>query len=185
MVSSKNIKSIIEQGNKGATFATFDAVVEGKSFMNKTNNPFFDVVVKKSRVNGIIGFDYENNVNTIAIQEGKELRQAKPRVWGEITQDKIFVYHKGELYLRTRVLKTSTPIYVNKVTGEEVDKCALEPYFKSSSKSSTQSDLEGEVIERDYKISSIVGFKANGLEISNEDETIEFEVKGIKQPLTV
>ena len=170
-ISAQNIKDLISAGNKGATFVSFDAITEGKSFMNKRNNPFFETVVKKSHIsNAIIGFDYSNNVNTLAVQEGKEIRETKSRAWGEVSEDKIFIEHKGNFYLRTRILKTQSPIYIFKETGEEVEKSELEPFLKKSNKSSTQSDLQGEIIERDYKLESVQALRANKMEISNDIE---------------
>ena len=162
------IKNLISEGTKGATFAILTTETESKSFMNKGRganaNPFFGKVVKRSFLNICLGFDYHNGVNNLAKKEGKEERETKPRSWGVITEDKIFVEHKGEFYLRTRVMGTmQAPVFIDSTTGEEVEKEVLAPWLKESSpKSSTQSDLEGEVVERDYNVSGIRTLKTNG-----------------------
>ena len=173
---ANKIKSLIEKGTKGATFAHMTTQTEGKSFMNKRNNPFFETVVKQSTINICLGFDYQGAIDRLVQKENKEEREAKPRKWGVVTEDKLFVEHKGEYYLRARVMGNITkPVYLNRETGEVIDKEMIEPFLKKSSpKSSTQSDLEGEVIERDYKISSILTLKTNKVTLVNNREIEDF-----------
>jgi hypothetical protein len=167
------IRNLISKGTKGATFAILTTETESKSFMNKGRganaNPHFGKVVKRSFLNVCIGFDYGNGVNRLAVKEGKEERETQERSWGTISEDRIFIdHHEPASHLRTRVMGTmQAPIFVNVETGEEVEKSELEPWLKASKKSSTQADLEGEVVERDYKLESIRTIKTNG-------ETLDF-----------
>jgi len=167
------IRNLIAKGTKGATFAILTTETESKSFMNKGRgvnaNPFFGKVVKRSFLNVCIGFDYANGVNNLAKKEGKEERETQARSWGVVSEDRIFIDHKEPAsHLRTRVMGTmQSPVFINIETGEEVEKTELEPWLKVSKKSSTQSDLEGEVVERDYGIASIRTIKTNG-------ETLDF-----------
>ena len=143
---------------KGNMACTFTA--ETTPAMNKTGNPYFGKIRKQSRVNAMIGFDYEKAVNRLAAKEGQESRQAKPRQWGRLILNRLFVEHKGQLYLRARVLSTATPTYL--LEGKAIPSDQIKPFLSKPSKSSTQADLQGEVIERDYKIHEITSFTFAG-----------------------
>jgi len=164
---NNNIVNLVRNTVKGTTFVSFKSVTVPK--MRKTNNPFFGLVEKHSQIHAQIGFDYNNAVNNLATKEGKMDREAKPRKWGTVTEDKLFVEHKGTFYLRARVLSTKSPVYINKETGEPFSEKELEEiktFLPKSRKSSTQSDLEGEVIERDYKVESLKELKFKGVTVS-------------------
>ena len=57
-------------GVESSTFVHL--VTETKVRMNKTNNPFYDKVTKKSSCNFLMGNDYEKRVNTNEVKEGLE-----------------------------------------------------------------------------------------------------------------
>ena len=60
---------------KNTTFIGFDSVTEPK--MKKTNNRFFGLVKKCSKVNSLIGYCYQNMVNNAQIRQlSSEVRQA-------------------------------------------------------------------------------------------------------------
>lgn len=152
--------NIIQRTVKGCTAISVDAATTPK--MNKTGNPFFGRITKFCRMDGLIGFDYENSVNNQANREGKEEREAKPRTWGVLTDDRIFVTHKGEHYLQMKVQSTDTPVYRD-ATGTIVDKAILSPFMpERSGPTSTQTDLEKEIIVRDVKMSNVKGMRFNG-----------------------
>ena len=163
---NNNIVNLVRSTVKGTTIVSFDSVTEPK--MRKTNNPFFGNVLKASKVNGMMGFDYEKAVNRVAEKEGAEAREAKPRAWGKVTEDKLFVEHKGASYLRVMVRSTGKPVYFFKDSGEEITGSVLEEvksFMPVSKKSSTQADLEGEVIERTYKIENVKELRFKGMTI--------------------
>jgi hypothetical protein len=163
--------------NKGATFFSATTVTDAR--LKKTGNPF-GKVLKHSRVNGIIGFDYEAGVNRLAAKEGKEAREAKPRAWGEISEDKIFVEHKGATYLRTRIERTlEEPRYFREDNGEELTKEQVAPFLPAKRKSSTQADLEGEIVECDYKLESLTQLKLGGQVLTTEIEDHRDLVEGL------
>ena len=155
----KAISSLV----KGTTMVTVSCETEPK--MNKRGNPFFGLVVKKQTMNGVVGFDYYNAVNRLAEKEGKEVRETKPRAWGVLTADRVFAEHKGNYYLRMKVQSScgEGPKYFIKATGEEVAKDLLKPWMPERKKSSTQSDLTGEVVERDIALSNVRELKIKGL----------------------
>lgn len=175
------IRNLISEGTKGATFAILTTETESKSFMNKGGrsgvpvNPHFGKVVKRSFLNVCLGFDYHNGVNNLAKKEGKEERETHARSWGVVSADRIFIDHKEPAsHLRTRVMGTlKEPIYVNVSSGEEVSSEDLAPWLKEKTKPSTQSDLEGTVVECDYSISSLRTLKTNGKTLDFTSATIQ------------
>ncbi len=73
---------------RGNTFVTVESNTDAR--LRKTGCPFVGVR-KLTTMNGQIGFDYGENVNAMAEKEGKERRESKPRAWGELTSDRLFV----------------------------------------------------------------------------------------------
>jgi hypothetical protein len=133
--------------------------------MRKTDNPFHGNVVKRQKLNGMIGFDYEGGVNRLAAKEGKEAREAQPRKWGFLTADRLFVckFNDGNpTHIRMRVMQSIDPRYFSTVDGTEVAKVDLLPFMPVKKKSSTQADLEGEVIERDITLENVKVLHFNG-----------------------
>ena len=160
IVNVSEAVNIISRTVKGTMAVSIDAATAPK--MNKTGNPYFGRITKFCRMDGLIGFDYENSVNNQAAREGKEERDAKGRAWGTLTADRLFVTHKGEYYLQMKVQSTDTPVYKDE-TGAIVDKATLAPFMpERGEKSSTQSDLEKEIIIRDVKMSNVKGMRFNG-----------------------
>lgn len=159
IITTVEAVEIIRRTVKGCTAVSIDAETTPK--MNKTGNPFFGRVKKFCRMDGLIGFDYENAVNNQAGREGKDERDAKPRAWGTLTADRLFVEHKGKFYLQMKVQSSSTPIYRDE-TGAEIDKAALAPYMPERTVSSTQADLDKEIVVRDVSMENVKGMRFNG-----------------------
>ena len=159
IITADEAVAIIQRTVKGTMAVSVDAVTSPK--MNKTGNPFFGKVKKFCRMDGLIGFDYSNSVNNQAEREGKEERDAKPRAWGILSDDRIFVTHKGRHYLQMKVQSSSTPVYKDE-QGNEIAKALLEPFMPPKSVSSTQADLEKEVCVRDVTMDNLTGMRFNG-----------------------
>lgn len=89
---------------KGNTFVTVHTDTEVDL---PKKNPFYGLR-RKAKRNGQIGFDYENAVNNRAAKEGLAAdREAKPRKWGTVTHDRLFVEHNGKYYLRLRLFSST------------------------------------------------------------------------------
>lgn len=70
-------------------------------------NPLYGLR-RNAKRNGQIGFDYGNAVNNRAAKEGLAVdREAKPRKWGTVTPDRLFVEHNGKYYLRLRLFSST------------------------------------------------------------------------------
>ena len=141
---------------KGTTFVSLVCETEPKMVKKHREtgeaNPFLGAI-KKSKKMGAIGFDYENSVNNQAGREGLEAREAKPRAWGILSDNRIFVHHKGESYLQLKLQGTENTSYW--LNGKRISADLLKPYLPIPSVSSTQSDIEKTVIVNDIKLSNI------------------------------
>ena len=160
---------------KGTTIVTVD--IETDPRMRKTGNPFLSRgVVKRSTLNGMIGFDYSNGINRRAGKEGKEERQAKSRAWGVLTPDRLFVTHKGEFYLQLQVENvTKAPRFFDR-DGIEIPKADIEPFLpKRASEGSTQADIENKLIVRDIKMSNVKSIRFKGEDYKLVADELEAE----------
>jgi hypothetical protein len=159
-ISVKEAVAIIQRNVKGTMAISVDTVTIPK--LRKTGNPYADKIQKACTINGLIGFDYENAVNNQAKREGVDAnREAKPRQWGELTPDRIFVTHKGEYYLQLKAQTSSDPIY-STFDGEIVPVETLRPFIAEKAKSSTQDGIEKEIVIRDIKMINIIGMRFCG-----------------------
>lgn len=183
-ITEQDMLTVLNEGVKGNTFVTISTCTEPK--MNKTNNPYFGLVQKLTTLNGLIGFDYPANVNKLALAEGKEERDAKPRSWGEVSPCKRFIFHKGAVYLRFRSEKClETPVYM--FAGSEVAKALLDPFLPVKTKSSTQADLDGEIVVRDFSLASIKTITFRGVKYVIDHEmpaTVQTVTAPVVSPVT-
>lgn len=146
----------------GAIFTTVFYASPMDKAMRKTGNPYSGKgLVKECSINGCVGFDYAAAVNRLAAKEGKPERASKPRAWGILRADRKFVDHKGEVYLQIMARSATTPVY--RIGRDVIDAENVKPFLYEKGKSSTQSDLDGEVICRDIKLENILAIRLNGI----------------------
>lgn len=151
---------------KGATMVTvdLDSPMDGKGKMRTTGNPFAGRgIVKRETLNGTIGYIYANAVNRIADKEDKEQREAKRHPWGDMDVKHLFRIHRGngKHYLSMQVKNVTVHGFFTP-DGTEIPADEIRQFIPEKTKSSTQSDLEGEVIARDYGMENITKIKAFG-----------------------
>jgi hypothetical protein len=155
---------------KGSTMITLET--ETLCDMNKTNNPFYGAI-KKSVVNGQVGFYYDNAVNNQRGREEKEMdfTSQKPK-WAVATDCKGIVTNQAgtKFYLYIKILSAESPTYF--FNGREVSKDNIAPYLKEHKKPHTQANIEKEVVVRMYSIENIKKVKMFG----NEYEVTELPV---------
>ena len=148
----------ILNGKKGAFFATIFS--RTKPDMNKTNNPYYDKVLKESEVNVCLNWIYENAVNNQREREGKEPDfEAEPRSWGVRIPKHPFVIHKGKLYLEAKIQKSLGHKY--KLNGKEISEEIIQRYLRKKTEGSRQK-LETPVKLRDYSIDNIISIIMDG-----------------------
>jgi hypothetical protein len=158
-VTTSEIVNIIQRTVKGTMAVSVDAVTEPD--MRKTGNPYHGKVMKHCTMNGLIGFDYENAINNQDKREGGAgEREAKPRKWGVLTPDRLFVTHKDSYYLQMKVQSASDPVYF--MDGKEISVDILKPFMPVKKISSSQEGLEKEVIVRDVKLENVKSIRFNG-----------------------
>lgn len=150
------------RNNKGATAVTIVARTEPD--MRKTGNPYIGQVFKVSRVNGMIGFRYENAVNNQLGREGEAKDfVAQPRKWGVHIDGTPLIEHKGNYYVEMKVEKSLDSRYEDGA-GNELENDVLDlvkQFIPVKNKPATQG-TEKEVICRDYKVSTILSLTYRG-----------------------
>lgn len=157
--SQQELRVMLE-ARRGTSIITFTSVTDAK--LKKRGCPYQNVK-KHSRVNAMVGYDYENSVNLQRGREGAETDfQAKPRQWGERISP-LFVEHKGNLYLTVKVQRAvEKPRYFGS-DGVEIDLGDLAPWLPS--RRPTGQGLESEVIHREYSLANIKSITLGGEKI--------------------
>lgn len=139
-----------------------DSPMDGKGKMRTTGNPFAGKgIVKREMLNGMIGYIYANAVNRIADKEGKEEREAKQHPWGDMDEKHLFRIHRGngKPYL-SMMVKNVTVHGFFAPDGTQIADEEIRPFIPEKKKSSTQEDLNGEVIARDFGMENITVIRA-------------------------
>lgn len=154
IISSAQLTKIL-MDTKGATFATI--VTETEPTMRKTNNPLFDKVVKQSRMNVTLNFNYENSVNSQRAKEGADTDfEASPRKWGERIKGTMLVSHKGMVYVEAKMNgKPQETVYLHKDTRNVISKEAIDDFLPKPKSNKDHQGVEKEIILRDFMITSI------------------------------
>lgn len=158
--------ALVSAATIGATFVSF--IAETEADLKKTGNPF-GTVIKRSAVNGCVGFDYEKSVNRQQGREGgAEDFVAEPRNWGTRIS-RFFVEHtpKGadrkRTYLTVKVEKVlEKPEYLRADTMEPLAKELIAPFLPKSRSNADHQGVTKEIIYRDYALDSIRHLRYNG-----------------------
>ena len=147
MTQDKFISEI--RGHKGCEIATIQTetipklLVAGKCLGS---------IRKRSKMNVLIGFDYENSVNNQLGREDTEMEFiAKPRKWGKRVDLKT-VEHKGNTYLTIQSLKCYDMEYVDS-QGDTIPDEIVKPFLPK--KSASRQGTSKEIVYRDFKVESI------------------------------
>lgn len=159
-ITTEEATNIIQRNVKGTMAISIDAVTVPT--LLKTGNPFNDNILKHCTMSGLIGFDYENSVNNQDKREGGEgNRVAQPRKWGVLSDDRLFVLHKGKTYLQMKVQSSSLPVYTD-LQGNEIPYESVKPFVPVKKASSTQEGIEKEVIVRDVNMENVKSMRFIG-----------------------
>jgi hypothetical protein len=168
VVTKAEMIETVRANVKGTSMVTvdLDSPMDGKGKMRTTGNPFAGMgIVKRETLNGTIGYIYANAVNRIADKEGKEDREAKQHPWGDMDEKHLFRIHRktGAHYLSMQVKGVKVHGFFAP-DGSEVPADQIRPFIPEKVKSSTQADLDGEVIARDYGMDNVTVIRAFGEE---------------------
>lgn len=155
---------------KGTTAVTIHLDSPQDKTMRKTGNPYHGKgIVKRTIMNGIVGYIYENAINRIAVKEGKEEREAKPHPWGDMDSQHLFRINRktGEHHLSMMVRSASVVGFFfpdgKKLTEEQ--EAELKTFLPEKKESSTQEDLDQKVTARDSKMENITMITYRGQDI--------------------
>jgi len=150
---------MIEGGlTRGTMIVSFDATTDAR--LRKTGNPLKMPVVKVTRINGMIGYDYENSVNNQRNREdGERDFVAEPRRWG-VRKNRAFVVNKGKFYLTVKCERVlEAPEYFD-AKGNLIEKDQVAPFLPKRKEGARQG-VEKKVIHRDYALTSIDSITMN------------------------
>jgi len=145
---------------KGSKPATIVAETEPKVKQGTVNSPSpfrGKKVVKRSRVNGFIGWIYKNSVTNQREREGNlESFTPEPRKWGERIQGTPLVHYNGKTYLELKVENVLDTVYF--VDGVETSVEDLKDYLPKPRQAKTQ-QTEKPIILADYNLDNIRSIK--------------------------
>jgi len=168
-IDRSQIEKLLKAGEKGVIFLTVFYASPMDKAMNKTGNRFHGQnLLKECSINGCVGFDYEAAVNRIAVKEGKEKREAKGRQWGVLDADRKFVRHTtkdgvSKTYLQIMCRSNTEPMFrLGARLLNDAEVTELKRFIPEKGKSSTQADLDGEVVLRDIDLNNILAIRVNG-----------------------
>lgn len=160
-IDRSEVLPLLKAGKRGALFCTIFLASPQDKRLRKTGNPY-DVnnIVKEVAVNGCVGGDYAAGINRLASKEGKPARESKGRKWGTLSPCRKVVEYKGRQYVQMLVRSSTKPVYRS---GKDIIPTELlEPFIPSKRKSSTQQDLDGEVVCRDIAVDNILMIRYGG-----------------------
>ena len=191
VITGSEAINIIRNTVKGTTIISvdLDSDMDGKGKMRVTNNPFAGLgIVKRETLTGIVGYDYGAAVNRVAAKEGAEDRQAKQHPWGDMDDQRLFRIHRktGKHYLSMMVRGVTVHGFF-RPDGSQVDETEIRMFIPEKTKSSTQADLEQEVIARDYNLDNIraMRFAGSEWELIPDGAVQSVTIPAVKTPASV
>lgn len=148
---------------KGTSFITIVALTDPR--MRKRGNPYIGRVLKRSTVNGAIGWIYQNSVNRERARENLEPDfEAFPRKWGQRIKGTPFVEHKGKTYLELKVERAISTEYL--LDGQVVDKSVIEEWLPKRKPEGERQEVDRPIILRDYDLANIKAITFDGITIA-------------------
>jgi len=148
---------------KGATFVTISALTDARA--RKTGNPY-EIVQKLTKINGVVGADYESSVNRQLDREGKDQLTftAKPRKWGKRISSGLVVGNDGvTFYMPIQPRNSSKPVYFATISGmrKQVSKDKIQQFLPEVKHAENQG-TEKEIVYRDVGLESITAITMGG-----------------------
>ena len=145
----------------GAKMATIETMTVPS--MRKTRNPFYDKVLKMTRVNVTLNFIYANSVNNQRSKEGnEEVFVPHQRKWGVRISNSTLVTHDGKLYVEAKMNGKPQSVEYYLTNGESISKDVLLPFLPKKSSNQEHQGVEKEIVLRDYSLDSITAIDVNG-----------------------
>lgn len=188
-VTTSEAVNFIRENVKGTSAVTveLDSDMDGKSKMRTTGNPFAGMgIVKRETLNGMIGYIYANSINRIAEKEGSYERDAKRHPWGDMDEKHLFRIHRdtGKHYLSMKVENVTVHGFFAP-DGTQIPNDEIRPFIPEKTKSSSQADLEQEVVASDFNLDNIKVIRAFGEVLCLTENLSEQEKKTLEAPVEV
>ena len=138
-------------------------VTETKVRMNKTNNPYYDKVIKKSKCNYLIGNDYETRVRTNESKEGltPDFISQVNKVGLHVSKCVLFNDKTQSHYLQVEKFDEIKPKIDFEFEGNQIDKMLFNDFMVKVSENSRQ-EQERIVKVLSFKLDSIRELSLNG-----------------------
>ena len=177
------IKDFIGSVKRGTMGVQMVTITEPK--MNKRNNPFYGRVKKVTYLSNVmLGYDYENTVNSRREKEGKECDFTADgmsgREWDMYPYILQSTKNQEQKYLRTTMVSNTTSKVIYIIDGNKTasdDEVSIIKSFMPKSNSAQKQGLDYEVVVRDFKVENIVFLKQG----TNEYNRINLPINLIKK----
>ncbi len=166
------------RGIKGCQFITMQVLISAglrktRDIDGKRVKHEHGAIMKRQKVQAIVGWNYASRLDRQAEREGKEIDfEVQPRMWGERIAGTCLVEHKGAMYVEAAPIHIMQTEYISE-HGETIDandiRDLIDHKAEQKSKSSTQEELANEVFVRDYKLANIETLAANGFRLTVEE----------------
>jgi hypothetical protein len=140
-------------------------VMETKVRMNKTNNPYFEKVIKRSKCNYSLGVNYESRVNNNEVKEGLEGNFETEKPKGKTHISKCLLISDTDnstYYVMLERFDEIKPINEYIFEGNEIDKQLFESYMTKVYESQKQ-EQERKVMVITPKLENIREISLNGV----------------------
>ena len=141
-----------------------NVVMETKVRMNKTNNPYYDKVIKRSKCNFLIGNDYETRVGTNYGNEGLENTFVVEKPSGKTHISKCLLIDdktQSTYYVMLERFDEIKPTNEFIFEGNEIDKQLFQDFMVKYTESQKQ-EQERKVMVITPKIENIKEISLNG-----------------------
>ena len=131
-------------------------ITETKERMNKTNNPYFEKVMKLTKRNYLSGNKYQDRVRSNQVKEGLEpdFVSKKSNVGEHISKCVLFNQNTNTKYFEVEPFDQIKPIVNYTFEGNTIDKVLFQDYKVKSSNTSRQPQ-EKKVNVLTFKLESI------------------------------
>jgi hypothetical protein len=130
-ITRENFVKLLADLGKKATFVSIQ--MRSEPALRSKKSPLVGRCLKIQGMNGMIGYDYEADVNRSLEKQGEEADfVAKAPAWGTRIGDTCLIEHKGEHYFDLRVLRSLRTRYA--VDGKTVAKSTIADQLRPSSK---------------------------------------------------
>ena len=150
------------KGTQFVTIKTLTPVSDMRAKKDGKPNPFWKSgIMKRSVLNGAIGFDYENSVNRQLIREDKEAEfEAQERSWGSHVNS-VLVEHNDKFYLSFKCERVISRQY--ELDGKIIEDCEVDQ-FRAEKKEGERQGTDKPTVYRNFLLSNILSIKMNGEE---------------------